>query len=156
MRVISGGQTGVDRAALDAAIRLNIPHGGWCPLGRLAEDGQIPDHYQLQETHSTDYAVRTEWNVRDSDATLILTKGELSGGTRLTAVFALRYSKPLRVVNLADNPSPKTVVDWLLAHKVRTLNVAGPRESTCPGIYQAAKAYLCDLFQEWQSRCSED
>mgnify|MGYP002388539321 CR=1 FL=1 len=155
LRVISGGQTGVDRAALDAAIQLNIPHGGWCPLGRLAEDGKIPDCYQLRETHSADYAVRTEWNVRDSDATLILTKGELSGGTRLTAIFALRYSKPLRVVNLEDNLPPKSVVDWLLSHNVRTLNVAGPRESTCPEIYQMAKAYLCDLLQEWQRRCSQ-
>jgi len=155
LRVISGGQTGVDRAALDAAMMVNIPHGGWCPRGRLAEDGRIPDRYRLQETHSSEYAVRTEWNVRDSDATLIVTRGEMSGGTKLTAALALRYSKPLLVVDLTENPLPMSAVEWLLRHNIRTLNIAGPRESTCPGIHQAARTFLSDLLQAWKSLCSE-
>lgn len=155
-RVISGGQTGVDRAALDVAIALEIPHGGWCPSGRLAEDGRIPDHYQLRETGSPDYAVRTEWNVRDSDATLILTRGELVGGTRLTAILALRYVKPLCVINLAEVAVPRNALQWLLRHKIRALNVAGPRESTCPGIYHAAKAFLLPLLRDWKTACEEE
>ena len=81
-RVVSGGQRGVDRAALDVAIELSIPHGGWCPAGRRAEDGRIPDHFQLQETPSRDYPQRTRWNVRDSDGTLILTRGEPTGARK--------------------------------------------------------------------------
>lgn len=155
LRVISGGQTGVDRAALDAAMMLNIPHGGWCPRGRLAEDGRIPDRYRLRETDSSEYAVRTEWNVRDSDATLIVTRGEMSGGTKLTAVLALRYSKPLLVIDLTENSLPINAAQWLLRHNVRTLNIAGPRESTCPGIYEAARGFLSELLQAWKSLCSE-
>lgn len=151
IRVVSGGQTGVDRAALDVAMALDIPHGGWCPRGRLAEDGRIPDRYQLQETDSADYAVRTEWNVRDSDGTLILTRGELSGGTRLTAILALRYSRPLTVVNLAETPVPASVLQWLLRHNIRTINIAGPRESTCPGIYESAKTFLFPLLRDWKT-----
>lgn len=155
LRVISGGQTGVDRAALDAAMMLNIPQGGWCPRGRLAEDGRIPDRYPLQETDSSEYAVRTEWNVRDSDATLILTRGELSGGTKLTAVLAFRYSKPLLLINLAEQPLSTNVVQWLVCHNVYTLNIAGPRESTCPGIYEAARTFLVELFRDWKSMCAK-
>ena len=151
LRVVSGGQTGVDRAALDVAIALDIPHGGWCPRGRLAEDGRIPDRYQLQETDSADYAVRTEWNVRDSDATLILTCGELSGGTKLTAVLALRYSRPLTVVNLTETTLPTSVLCWLLRHDIRTINVAGPREKTCPGIYELARTFLFPLLRDWKA-----
>lgn len=153
LRVVSGGQTGVDRAALDVAIALAIPHGGWCPRGRLAEDGRIPDRYQLQETDSADYAVRTEWNVRGSDATLILTRGELSGGTKLTAVLALRYSRPLTVVNLAETPLPTSTLGWLLRHNIRTVNIAGPRESTCPGIYESAWTFLFPLLRDWKNAC---
>ncbi len=144
--VISGGQTGVDRAALDAARESNLAHGGWCPAGRLAEDGRIPEIYALIETPTAEYAVRTEWNVRDSDGTLILTSENLTGGTRLTAVIALRYNKPLLVVDLARIGDPEQIaqriLEWLRMHKIRVLNVAGPRESTCPGIYARAKRVL--------------
>jgi len=136
-------------------MMLNIPHGGWCPRERLAEDGRIPDRYRLQETNSSEYAVRTEWNVRDSDATLILTQGEMSGGTKLTAVLALRYSKPLLVINLTENPLPMSAVQWLLRHNVHTLNIAGPRESTSPGIYKAARSFLSEVLRVWRSSCSE-
>jgi hypothetical protein len=148
--VISGGQTGVDRAALDAARDNNLLSGGWCPAGRLAEDGRIPEMYPLMETPTSEYAVRTEWNVRDSDGTLILTRENLTGGTRLTAVLALRYNKPLLVVDLSSVTDPERlaqrIIEWLRLHKIRVLNVAGPRESTCPGIYARAKWVLDALF----------
>ena len=101
-RVVSGGQTGVDRAALDAAIAVGLEHGGWCPRGRLAEDGVIPSEYQLRETWSADYPVRTEQNVRDSDGTLILGHGPLQGGTDLTWRMAKRHAKPCFVVDLSQ------------------------------------------------------
>lgn len=93
-RIVSGGQTGVDRGALDAAIFLGIAHGGWCPQGRLAEDGTIPPRYELTETNSSKYPIRTQQNVIDSDGTLILYAGELQGGTSLTLRFARERNKP--------------------------------------------------------------
>ena len=113
MKIISGGQTGVDRAALDAAIELGIAHGGWCPLGRLAEDGRIPDRYQLRETDSPEYAVRTERNVVESDATLILYRGRISGGTELTLRLAQRHGRPHMAVDLDAAPEPAEVRRWL-------------------------------------------
>ncbi|HNR32968.1 MAG TPA: putative molybdenum carrier protein [Candidatus Hydrogenedentes bacterium] len=149
-RVHSGGQTGVDRAALDVAMRLGILCGGWCPKGRLAEDGPIPFSYPLRETPTSDYADRTLWNVRDTDGTLILTHGEPMGGTALTRVFALKEQKPHLVVDLAAEPRVETVRAWLRAHAVRVLNVAGPRTSTIPGIYDLACAFLETLLREEQ------
>ena len=93
VKIISGGQTGVDRAALDVAVELEIPHGGWCPKGRLAEDGRIPDSYKLRETTSREYAVRTEQNVLDSDGTLILYRESISGGTELTLRLAEKHRR---------------------------------------------------------------
>jgi hypothetical protein len=142
MRIISGGQTGVDRAALDVAIALGIPHGGWCPRDRAAEDGRIPNCYQLVETEAADYPARTERNVQDADATLILCHGEPSGGTELTVRLAQRHGRPHRVVDLSAGVSPEEVADWLHAGEVRVLNVAGPRESQSPGIALAAAAFL--------------
>lgn len=140
--VISGGQTGVDRAALDVAIELGLSHGGWCPAGRWAEDGTIPEHYRLQETPSSRPEVRTEWNVRDSDATLILARGKLFGGTAFTYQVARERGKPYLVVDLSSPPPPAEVRDWLVSHGVRRLNVAGPRESNAPGIYEEARKFL--------------
>jgi hypothetical protein len=140
--VVSGGQTGVDRAALDVAIALGIPHGGWCPRGRRAEDGTIPGRYALTEHASADYAARTEANVVDSDGTLVLHRGPLAGGTALTRELALREGKPLLLVDLAARADPADVHRWLDAHDVRVLNVAGPRESGCPGIAGEARAFL--------------
>ena len=145
-KIVSGGQTGVDRAALDVAIALGIAHGGWCPAGRLAEDGRIPPHYALRETESSVYGVRTEWNVRDSDGTLVLATGAPRGGSALTCQLARTHGKPLLVVDLAKPPPPTAVHDWLAAHAIGTLNVAGPRASTEPGVYERASAYLRTLL----------
>jgi hypothetical protein len=148
-RIISGGQTGVDRAALEAAIELGIPHGGWCPRGRIAEDGVIPAQFQLQETESSAYHIRTERNVRESDGTLILCAGPLSGGTRLTRTFAHRHRKTYRVIDLRIKfpfAFHSLVRCWLRDNQIRTLNVAGPRATSARGIQAAARKFLLDVF----------
>lgn len=142
MKIVSGGQTGVDRGALDAAIELGIPHGGWCPHGRLAEDGTIPARYRLSETDSPEYPVRTEQNVLDSDATLILYRGWLSGGTELTLRLAEKHEKPCLVVDLDDPPQLDAARRWIAETGPGTLNVAGPRESQSPGIAARAIEFL--------------
>ena len=144
-RILSGGQTGVDQAALDAAIELGIPHGGWCPQGRLAEDGRIPQKYRLKETLTPDYAVRTRLNVRDSDGTLILYHEPLEGGTALTWQIAVELEKPVLLVELGFPPVFEAFHRWLRENSIRTLNIAGPRESRFLGIYAEAKA----LIVEW-------
>lgn len=146
LTILSGGQTGVDRAALDVALELGLPCGGWCPRGRRAEDGVIPDRYPLQETPSADYAQRTEWNVRDADMTLVLTWGEPAGGTALTIELAAAYGRPCRVVDLAARPDAADVRGWLESQGVRTLNVGGPRGSVGPDLYARAVAFLSKLF----------
>lgn len=138
---MSGGQTGVDRAALDAARRFNMPCGGWCPRGRRAEDGRIPAEYPLKETSSYQYQQRTRYNVRDSDGTLIITQGEPRGGTGLTANLAAELARPLLVVDVR-NPDIAAVDTWLSANEIQTLNVAGPRESQIPGVYTLAYAIV--------------
>ena len=147
MKIISGGQTGVDRGALDAAIALGIEHGGWCPLGRLAEDAPIPARYQLRETDSPRYAERTERNVLEADATLILFRGKLSGGTRLTRQLAVRHKRPCLVIDLEQAVEADEVHRWLRQHDVSVLNVAGPRESQSPGIGRAAEWFLTSVFR---------
>ncbi|MCI0591266.1 MAG: putative molybdenum carrier protein [Gammaproteobacteria bacterium] len=144
---MSGGQTGVDRAALDVALELNIPCGGWCPKGRRAEDGMIPLRYPLRETASIEYECRNEWNVRDSDASLILICGELEGGTALTVEFAKNWGRPYLVVDLDGQCEPQRIRGWLERHRIRSLNVAGPRESKVPGINQHAAAFLRKVLQ---------
>ena len=145
-RIVSGGQTGVDRAALDVALAVGIPCGGWCPQGRKAEDGPIAERYPLQETPSDDYEQRTEWNVRDADGTLVVTKGPPVGGTALTIEHAQSLGKPCLVLDLNDRPTATVVRVWALENKVRILNVAGPRESRNPGIYAAATTFFHHLF----------
>jgi len=145
-RVVSGGQTGVDRAALDVAIALGIPHGGWCPRGRRAEDGVVPARYVLVEHASPDYAARTEANVADADATLILARGPLSGGTALTRDVARRLQKPFLIVDLGGKPDVTAAREWLAGRAVAVLNVAGPRESQRPGIGDEARAFLRDVL----------
>jgi predicted Rossmann fold nucleotide-binding protein DprA/Smf involved in DNA uptake len=144
-RIVSGGQTGVDRAALDAAQALGIPCGGWCPRGRRAEDGVIPSRYPLRETPRTAYPERTEWNVRDSDGTLVFTWGAPSGGTALTIRLARRYRRPCLVVDLKRTSSMTAIGSWLAAHGIRSLNVAGPRESEAPGIQDRVFSLLRHL-----------
>jgi hypothetical protein len=142
-RVVSGGQTGADRAALDWALARGIAHGGWCPLGRRAEDGRIDARYLLRETPSRDYAQRTFWNVRDSDATLVFSRTtELSGGSAYTASCAERLRRPWRHVHPGSD-GIGDIESFLAQHAVRTLNVAGPRVSTDTEIY----AYVYGLLQ---------
>jgi predicted Rossmann fold nucleotide-binding protein DprA/Smf involved in DNA uptake len=147
-KFVSGGQTGVDRAALDTALERGIACGGWCPKGRRAEDGVIPARYPLQETESADYAERTRLNVLDSDGTLILNAGELAGGTALTAELARLNRKPCRVVQLDETTDTGDVIEWLRKHRIHTLNVAGPREEQHTGIHEQAHRYLLKLLQQ--------
>ncbi len=146
-RVISGGQTGADRAGLDAAITAGIPVGGYCPAGRRADDGIIPFHYPLTETASAEYPLRTRMNVEAADGTLIIISGSTDRGTELTVSIANRKHKPLLAVNLENMPAIKTVTDWVQKNNIQILNIAGPRESSSPGIYISALNYLHGLFE---------
>jgi hypothetical protein len=144
--IVSGGQTGVDRAALDASLELGISCGGWCPKGRRAEDGPIPDRYPLKETESGSYPVRTEMNVRDSDGTLILTWGRPTGGTALTVRLARRHKKPSLVIDLKKPADPSSLMNWLEKKQIEVLNVAGPRESEYPDISRLAFEFLLNAL----------
>ncbi len=141
-RLVSGGQTGVDRGALDAAIELGLEHGGWCPRGRRAEDGSIPIRYQLSETASARYPVRTKHNVIESDATLLFYRDRLHSGTELTFRLIKQYGKPFLMVDLQLLLDPTMVLDWIIGEQIETLNVAGPRESSAPGIARQACEFL--------------
>jgi len=147
LKIISGGQTGADRAALDVALTLSLPIGGGCPKGRRAEDGMIPDRYPLTETPEADYDTRTRRNVEDSDGTLILNLGTLDGGTALTVKLARQMGKPCLMVALEDGIEPTAFQEWLDAHPIAVLNVAGPRASKRPGVYAAACRLLDTLLQ---------
>jgi len=145
LTIVSGGQTGADRAGLDFAIAHGLPHGGWCPLGRRAEDGPLHERYQMRETEGEGYRQRTKRNVADSDATLIFNIGELSDGSLATLHFAERAGKPVRVVALdvVDQAiEAASVREWLTTHAIAVLNIAGPRESKRPGVYQQTLMFL--------------
>ena len=142
VKVISGGQTGVDRAALDVALEFGLECGGWCPKGRRAEDGPIPERYPLTEADSDQYPPRTERNVRDADGTLIVTRGRPDRGTGLTLQLAKRYGKPFFVVDLDQDGKPGEVRSWLKRKRITILNVAGPRESSAKGIHAQAGQFL--------------
>jgi len=156
-KIVSGGQTGVDRAGLVAAMSFSIPTGGWVPRGRLAEDGVVPEGFNtLRECPSGGFRERTRANVLDSDATLILADTlPLVGGTAYTADFAAENGRPSKVVRLADEDAAAQIRDWMLSLEdlVRpeqndrvVLNVAGPRESGSPGIFERAKKMLLQVF----------
>ena len=147
LRIVSGGQTGVDRAALDIALALGLPVGGGCPQGRRAEDGVIPDRYPLIETPERNYPTRTRRNIEDADGTLLLNQGKLDGGTALTADLARQIGKPCLVVALEEGIEPATFRDWLAENHITVLNVAGPRASKRPGVYAAACRLLDTLLQ---------
>jgi hypothetical protein len=142
VKIVSGGQTGVDRAALDAALSLGLPCGGWCPRGRRAEDGPIPATYPLVETDSARYPERTEQNVVDSEGTLVLCWGRPRGGTALTVGLGRRHRRPLLVVDLRLSPEPQVAAEWMVRHGVHVLNVAGPRASEAPQVYDCARRYV--------------
>ncbi|TCW27834.1 putative molybdenum carrier protein [Gulbenkiania mobilis] len=144
LRILSGGQTGVDRAALDFAIARQIPHGGWCPAGRRAADGLLDARYQLVETESSGYRQRTKHNVRDADATLIIYRGGLEGGSLLTRDLAAGHGKPLLLCDV-HAPTEELLAawqDWLVSHPIAILNIAGPSEARNPGIYLQASTLL--------------
>ncbi|MEA3410095.1 MAG: putative molybdenum carrier protein [Pseudomonadota bacterium] len=145
IRIVSGGQTGVDRGALDAALDLGVSAGGWCPRGRRAEDGAIPDRYTLREHRSSTYSRRTEQNVRDSDGTVILHCGRLEGGTRLTAECCRRADRPclqLDMAALAEEKAVDLLHDFVAGRSIRVLNVAGPRASGWSDAYRVTRGVI--------------
>ncbi len=144
LTIISGGQTGVDRGALDWAISIGLNHGGACPLGRRSEDGKIPSRYQLTATDSRNYLVRTACNIKSADATLLLHRGEISGGTKSTIQVAKKYKKPLLIVHIDEPTAASQIAHWLDSHSFTILNIAGPRESKSPGIQTAT----CKLLHQ--------
>ena len=145
-KVLSGGQTGVDRAALDVAIEMGVAHGGWCPAGRDADDGVIPDKYQLTETAEQDHTVRTENNVKDADGTLMIYRGELHGGTAYAIEMAKHLNKPVLALNLDQDIDVEEVFDWVQSNNIRIINIGGQRETKNPGIYFQSRKILSKLF----------
>jgi hypothetical protein len=159
MKIISGGQTGVDRAALDVAVERCMEWGGWCPKGGWAEDftappGLLAKYPHLRETPDSHPLQRTEWNVRDSDATLIITDGSglaVSIGTRRANEWARQHGKPELVLDATDLKAPERAAAWLEAQRKRfgrqmTLSIGGPRESEAPGIYAKARAVIAAML----------
>jgi hypothetical protein len=144
-RIISGGQTGADQAALDVAIELGIPYGGWIPKGRKTENGTLPYTYKLKEMATSSYARRTEQNVVNSDGTLIISRGPLAGGSELTQKTAMMHDRPclymdLGTVNVLQ--AVKGIRSWIVRHGIEILNVAGPRASEDPEIYDITAKIL--------------
>ncbi len=149
-KIISGGQTGADRAALDFAIENKIPHGGWVPRGRRSEDGKIPEKYGLKEAPTPEYDRRTELNACHSDGTLIISHGKLQGGSALTRRMAEKYSRPLLHIDLSatiESEAALSVVRWMRQNRVKILNVAGARASRDPDIYGATRSLLSAVLQ---------
>lgn len=145
-KIISGGQTGVDRAALDVSIKLNIPHGGWCPKGRKAEDGVISAQYNLIETESDDYSERTKANINDSSGTLIVVPSlplNVNDGTILTIDYVNQVKKPYYILDMMKSHQQEpSVLMWIKKNNITILNIAGPRESQSPGVYFQAYQFL--------------
>jgi len=158
-KIISGGQTGVDQAALTISMKLNIPHGGWCPKGRLSESGTIPMQYKLTETLSSDYSVRTKLNIQDSDGTLILLQSNIEkifDGTILTAQYAQETKKQYLLINLAETLEITEFTQWVIENKIKILNIAGPRESQSPGISELSMVFLEKALKGVPSRNNQN
>ncbi|MBI5385952.1 MAG: putative molybdenum carrier protein [Verrucomicrobia bacterium] len=147
LQIISGGQTGADIHALDWAISKGLRHGGWCPRGRLAEDGPIPSRYELRETTTADYLQRTQQNVQDSDGTVIFTVArKLQGGTLATAQFALESGKPCLHIHAKSTRAAQSLAHFIHKHSIRRLNVAGSRASKEPGVGTLVHSTLEQAF----------
>lgn len=141
MKIISGAQTGVDRAALDVALKYRIECGGWCPAGRLDEFGRIPDHYPVQELTAGSFTQRTLQNVKDSDGTVIIYSGKLGGGTEQTVRFCIELQQPHQLTDAlkaSAEDAAKVIADFVGKNKIDILNVAGPRQSEWPEGYDYA------------------
>jgi hypothetical protein len=150
LKIISGGQTGVDRGALDAALALEVECGGWCPAGRLAEDGTIPEYYPVVELANAEYAERTARNVADSDGTLVISNGEPIGGTGETIQRCVELDKPHLIIDhplVAANENVELVLRFVGNHRIRVLNVAGPRASQWPEGHQTALEIVSDVLR---------
>lgn len=147
IKIISGGQTGVDRAALDFALENNIQCGGYCPKGRRADDGPISPNYPLIETKTTLYPERTKMNILESEGTLIIYKTKFDRGTGLTLKLCKELKKPYFIVKIDPGYGIKECLSWLNDHIILILNIAGPRESSEPGIYSETKKFLKNLFR---------
>jgi hypothetical protein len=148
-KVVTGGQTGADQAALDAAMRWDIPHGGWIPKGRMTEHVPLPDKYKWKEMPTDSYQARTEQNVIDSDGTLIISHGELTGGSEYTRQMAAKHERPCLHIDRSTVESfsaAKRIYSWIKDHTIETLNVAGPKASKDPYIYQAVMKTLVTVF----------
>ena len=144
-KIISGGQTGVDQAALDVAIALGIPHGGWIPKGRKTENGALPDKYRLKEMPTSSYTKRTNQNVIDSEGTLIISLGPLTRGSELTHKTAMLHDRPCLHIDLGTLNTlqvVKTVRSWIVHHGIGILNIAGPRASENPKTYDMTSKTL--------------
>jgi Circularly permutated YpsA SLOG family len=153
LTIVSGGQTGVDRAALDVAIELGIAHGGWVSKGRVAEDGAIPARYQVTETESSAYDERTKRNVRDSDGTIIIARGPLVGGSALTRDHARAVGKPVLVIDISapsSGDAARMIRSWIERNEISTLNVAGPRASEDSTAYANAYTVLSAALQPYE------
>jgi len=148
LKIISGGQTGVDRAALDVALRHGIDCGGWCPAGRIDELGKIPDYYPVQELESGGFTERTLQNVNDSDGTVVIYPGELRGGSEQTVRFSVELKRPHQLIDaskLSAEDSAQLIAEFVRENRIGILNVAGPRESEWPEGYAYASRAL-DAF----------
>ncbi|MBI9038972.1 MAG: putative molybdenum carrier protein [Bacteroidales bacterium] len=146
LKIISGGQTGVDRAALDFALKNGVNCGGWCPLGRKAEDGIISEKYPLLETKSSKYSERTKLNVKNSDGTLLIFDKILDKGSILTKNMADEYHKSIFLYDLSANIESSEIKKWMHSNKINVLNIAGPRESNSIGIYLKTYKLLSEIF----------
>ena len=145
LKIISGGQTGVDRAAIDVALRHRINCGGWCPAGRLDEFGKIPDHYPIQELQGGSFTERTLQNVKDSDGTVVVYCDHLRGGTAQTVRFCLELKRPHELIDasqISTEGAAKLIRDFVDKNKINILNVAGPRQSEWPEVYAYASRAL--------------